>query len=101
MAVILEYINEPGRKLERKFREDDGRRLSILIKCYIEVPGSKRLKEIEKPSTRPATINEAFKYVQKLKKEYGNQILRLIVWDLDLMKEKYPEHFGGYENGSQ
>lgn len=83
MAAVLEYTNKTGYRNQRAWKPNDERRFTALIKCYVQSPGKKELQVIEKPSTRPATFEECCKFAGNLKKQYGDTLKQLIVWDLD------------------
>jgi hypothetical protein len=85
MCAVLEYTNRNGMDKERVWNSDNTREFSALIKCYVQYEGD-HLRLIEKPSKRPATFNECYRFAQKLKSEYGVNLKQMIIWDLDKLK---------------
>jgi hypothetical protein len=86
MCAVLEYSNRNGMNKERVWNSDNTRKFSALIKCYVQFDGDYHLRVIEKPSKRPATFNECYRFAQKLKAEYGVNLKQMIIWDLDKLK---------------
>jgi hypothetical protein len=87
MCAVLEYTNRNGIHRQRVWTSDNTRKFSALIKCYVQYDGNHHLQVIEKPSKRPATFNECYRFAQKLKDEYGANLKQMIIWDLDKLKE--------------
>lgn len=86
MCAVLEYTNQNGINKERVWRSDNTRKFFALIKCYVQFEGERHFRLIEKPSKRPATFNECYRFAQKLKGEYGSNLKHMIAWDLDKLK---------------
>lgn len=85
MYAVLEIDNQSD---DQRVWNVDGE-FSALIKCYVQRPGDKKLQIIEKPSTRPATLHECYRFSQKLKQEYGNSLKRMIIWNMDELNKKF------------
>ncbi|MEN8702482.1 hypothetical protein [Bacillus infantis] len=86
MAAVLHYNNLNGENKQNVWRKKQDA-FRALIKCYVQQPGDLHPKVIEKPSTRPATIEECCRYASRLRKEYGPHLKQLIVWDMDQVQE--------------
>ncbi|MGE6379577.1 hypothetical protein [Peribacillus muralis] len=81
-VVVFEYTYSEGVREQNIWKPNDDRHFAALVKCYVKIPGEKN-KVIEKPSTRPATFQECCMKANKLKKEYGNHLKALIIWNMD------------------
>lgn len=86
MGAVLHFTNQYGKKEERIWEVSEGTKFTALIKCFVQNPGDKTLRTIEKPSTRPATFYECYQFARKLKIEYGDSLKQLIVWNMDEIK---------------
>jgi hypothetical protein len=87
MSAVLEYTNRTGERKQRIWSVSDKRRFTALIKCYVQGIGEQKFQAIEKPSTRPASFSECCRYAEKMKNEYGDNLKKLIIWDVDALKE--------------
>lgn len=88
MGAVYHY--DPKEEIvERFWKVSDDIRFIALIKCYVIDQGKQKV--IEKPSTRPASFIECYRYAQKLKREYGRNLKQVVIWNLDEMKEKYSD----------
>jgi hypothetical protein len=90
MGAVLQYINQSGVNKERVWEVSKDRKFTALIKCFVQCSGEQTIRTIEKPSTRPATFHECYKFVQKLKQEHGSNLKQLIVWDMDALESNNP-----------
>jgi hypothetical protein len=90
MGAVLQYTNQSGEIKERVWKVSNDEKFTALIKYLIQDTGEQTIRTIEKPSTRPATFRECYKFAQKLKQEHGNNLKQLIVWNMDALKTNYP-----------
>ena len=84
IAAVIEYENRDGKRKTRIWRINGEITFKALIKFYVLDHG--KLKVVEKPSTRPATFSECYRFANKLKAEYGRNLKQIVVWNMDVLE---------------
>ncbi|MCP3742728.1 hypothetical protein [Rossellomorea sp. BNER] len=87
MSAIFQYNNFEGKPIHKSWNPINKDRFQVLIKIYISKNGEEKPEVIEKPSTRPATIQECHAYVKKVKSQYGKALKQILIWDMEAIEE--------------
>lgn len=87
MVAVLQYEYD-GQHTGRTWPENCNGKFNAVIKIRLEQGG--KIKEIEKPSVRPATLEEFKIAAKKMIEVHGSKLKQLVVWNFDEMKKKEP-----------
>lgn len=86
--VVLEYEFQ-GHHAGRTWPQNSSEKFNGLIKIWLEQEG--KIKVIEKPSVRPASLEEFTIAAKKMIEVHGSKLKQLMIWNMDEMKKRYPE----------
>ena len=88
MAAVLQYENDV-RHLRRVFPDNCKGEFNALIKVRLEKGG--KVEVIQKPSVRPATLEEYKIVAKEMIKVHGSKLKQLLIWNMDEMKKRNPD----------
>ena len=90
MAAVLHYQKDSFVS-KRVWKENAQGNFDVIVKYYLYQKEQKKLQALQITSKRPASLEECKMMAQKLIKDYGDDLKQIFIWNLDQMRNEYPD----------